>query len=47
MSTLKERVMQAPLELSYISVPMNALKATLTNRLKHRYRRKENPDLNN
>ena len=37
--------MQAPLELSYTSVPMNALKTTLTNKLKYRRRRKENSDL--
>ena len=47
MSTLKEHVMQAPLELYYTSVPMNVLKATLTNRLKYRYRRKENSDMMN
>jgi hypothetical protein len=33
---LKEHVIQAPLELSYTSVPMNVLKTTLTNRLKYR-----------
>jgi hypothetical protein len=33
--------------LSYTSVPMNALKTTLTNKLKYRRRRKENSDLMN
>jgi hypothetical protein len=34
MSTLREHVIQAPLELSYTSVPMDVLKTTLTNSTK-------------
>jgi hypothetical protein len=41
MSTFKEHVIQAPLELSYTSVPMNALKTILTNRPKYKMKKKK------
>jgi hypothetical protein len=41
MSTLKEHFIQAPLELSYTSVPRSALKSILTDRLKSKIKRSE------
>jgi hypothetical protein len=41
MSTLKEQFIQAPPELSYTSVPMNALKSILIDRLNYKIKRSE------
>ena len=46
-NTLKEHIIQAPPELYYTSVPMNALKTILTNRLKYKMKKKKEFRLKN
>jgi len=41
MNTLKEHIIQAPPGWYYTSVPMNALKTILTNKLKYKMKKKK------
>ncbi|MGA9166881.1 MAG: hypothetical protein WB053_05820 [Nitrososphaeraceae archaeon] len=41
MNTLKEHIIQAPPGMYYTSVPMNALRTILTNKLKYKMKKKK------